>query len=305
MRLYYYHDTYGNFGDELNVPIFRRIAPGVLRRRGDHLLLGIGTLLNQELPAAAQYSVFGSGVGYGTAPKVDERWRIYFVRGRRSATALGISDSFALTDPALLVRELLDVVPSTRRRGVLFIPHHSSATALDWRSIAALAGVDYVEPSDDPITVSERIGRAAVVVTEAMHGAIIADALRTPWLPVVTGDHINTEKWRDWAETVGVEPVFERLAFRFKSPSHSLSRWLKLSVRRSYRLGRLSPFRFEDHGCSGTQEAGAEHVAEALREICDRARGEAILSDSDSQQLLLTSLRAQVRQLQSDLSSRP
>ena len=38
-----------------------------------------------------------------------------------------------------------------------------------------------------------------------MHGAIIADTLRIPWIPISTRPSINTFKWLDWCESMELE----------------------------------------------------------------------------------------------------
>jgi succinoglycan biosynthesis protein ExoV len=50
------------------------------------------------------------------------------------------------------------------------------------------------------------ICRSDRLITEAMHGAIVADALRVPWTAVSIGPCFNQEKWLDWGLSVGVTP---------------------------------------------------------------------------------------------------
>jgi succinoglycan biosynthesis protein ExoV len=38
-----------------------------------------------------------------------------------------------------------------------------------------------------------------------MHAAIVADAMRVPWIPLVTSPQVNTFKWLDWTRSMKVQ----------------------------------------------------------------------------------------------------
>ena len=60
----------------------------------------------------------------------------------------------------------------------------------------------FIDPGGEVDEVLAAIRGCELVVAEAMHGAIIADALRIPWIPVRCYDHILDFKWRDWCESL-------------------------------------------------------------------------------------------------------
>jgi succinoglycan biosynthesis protein ExoV len=71
VRLFYYRGENGvtNFGDELNWYIWPHLLPGVFDEDDGTQFVGIGTLLNDRVPAAARTVVFGAGVGYYRPPR--------------------------------------------------------------------------------------------------------------------------------------------------------------------------------------------------------------------------------------------
>ncbi len=205
MRLFYYRSpsNVGNFGDELNPYLWSRLLPD-LDRRGtpDWLFVGIGTLLNDRLPPASRTIVFGSGVGYGArvaAP--DSSWRIHFVRGPRSAAALGLPSDSALTDPAILVATVWRERPAQRTR-YAFMPHCGNANGWIER-LCQDEGIAYIDPRWPVEKVLRSIAETGVLLAEAMHGAIVADALRVPWIPVRSPWGVLAFKWLDWCDSIG------------------------------------------------------------------------------------------------------
>jgi succinoglycan biosynthesis protein ExoV len=206
MKLVHFRGPNGerNFGDELGPWLWARLLGGIFDDNGDEVFFGIGTILNDRMPPAARVIVFGSGVGYGQAvPSVDSTWSIYCLRGPLSADALGVSRELAITDPGALVRLFRrPLKPSAARPAkVSYMPHWRSACD-DWRAVCERIGFRYIDPCAGVEEVLDDIQQTSVLITEAMHGAIAADALRVPWIPVRSNDGVLEFKWRDWCASL-------------------------------------------------------------------------------------------------------
>ena len=86
------------------------------------------------------------------------------------------------------------------------MPHHTSITSVDWKSVCEPLGIEYIDPTADICSSLQKIQASDVVIAEAMHAAIVADALRVPWVPVnLHGGYINSFKWNDWCGSLGLE----------------------------------------------------------------------------------------------------
>lgn len=204
MKLTYCKIDAGNFGDDLNPWLWPRVAPGLCDDDPSEEFLGVGTVLANTYPLGPRRVVFGSGAGYKRPPVIDRQWKIYCVRGPKTAAALRIDPDLAVTDSAALVA-MLPWEPCEATYSVSYMPHHHSATLGDWRSVCRLANIHYVAPSGPVAETIERIRRSKLLITEALHGAVVADALRVPWLPVRAYGHILQFKWCDWAMSLGMQ----------------------------------------------------------------------------------------------------
>jgi succinoglycan biosynthesis protein ExoV len=60
-----------------------------------------------------------------------------------------------------------------------------------WRKAAARTGIEYLSPSTESREVIARLRRAKLVLADAMHTAILADAMRVPWIPLATSPEIS------------------------------------------------------------------------------------------------------------------
>ena len=190
MKLFYFSFPNGmsNFGDDLNPWLWEKLLPGVFDQDNKSIFVGISTLLNDYVPKANKTAVFASGVGYSKGlPAINESWKIYCVRGPLSAKKLGIDPQLAVTDGAVLIRKVYE--PSTiKKTKFAYMPHitHIIHGGNAWKDICEEAGISYIDPRWETEEVLSAICQTEVLLTEAMHGAIIADALRVPWIPVLT-----------------------------------------------------------------------------------------------------------------------
>jgi Polysaccharide pyruvyl transferase len=215
LRLYYYRDDRGNFGDDLNLWLWSKILPNTVDidnpfyafsdistvHRRETLFVGIGSLLNHHLPTECDKVIFGAGYGYGRVPIVDDKWKVFAVRGPLSAKILKIDPALSITDSAVLVRNI--PLPSVKKKyKCSFFAYHETAEIIQWRPICRAIGIKYVDPSDSVDNILRDILESEIVVCEAMHAAIVADALRVPWIPIKIFHAINELKWKDWCESV-------------------------------------------------------------------------------------------------------
>lgn len=236
LELHYYNGRRPNFGDDLNPLLWHEVLPEFVWDAPDVVLVGIGSILTGPglkhlVGAGRRVIVLGAGSSYGGAPAQLDDWDVLAVRGPLTASVIGRPET-SIVDGAYLVVDAPSIVGAPQRRTeTLFIPHHQTLRNRPWARAASEAGLTFVSPEWSVEQVFDHFARAKLVVTEAMHGAIIADALRIPWVPVQISPELDEFKWRDWSGSINVHfepltipPVDPREVRRYRRIRRELER---------------------------------------------------------------------------------
>ncbi len=182
-----------------------KLIEGVWGEEDNAIFLGIGSILYHTFPTDKQKIVFGAGYGgYTPLPTLDDSWKFYFVRGKLTAKALGIDPALAMGDSAILLRSCVNR-NVTKRYKVSFMPHWGSTFEGNWELACKHADINYIDPCGSVDDVLEQLLASELVITEAMHGAIVSDALRVPWIPIQPLNNIHSMKWYDWASALDID----------------------------------------------------------------------------------------------------
>ena len=226
MRVYYCKMPKGNIGDDINEIIWPHFFETSEKTSNDHIIVGIGSLLNTNIPKANKYTVISSGIGYGELPKIDKNWTFLAVRGEYSKKALNLADDVVLLDGAYLLRKFHPKPDVTISHKIGYIPHVTSLEYGDWKKVCELANIHFIDPRLKLERFLAELCSCEKVMTEAMHGAIIADCYEIPWKPIKAYHHINTQKWNDWLSALG-----ETAKFSYVTPV-----WYNITVPKRDRL---------------------------------------------------------------------
>jgi len=260
MRPFYWTAS-TNFGDAMNGWLWKKVFPDRVAAEDDLRLVGVGSLIKKELSyvRGGRKIIFGTGSGYGDFPSPEAlaKWKVYFVRGPLTAKMLGLDAGLSIVDASWLIGRLPEFAPPARKSGTIFIPHFSNDISAAWRGPCEKAGLEYVSPLGDSVDVIKRIASAELAVVESLHGAIIADFYRTPWIPLQLSKITLPFKWMDWCDSVGLQyrPFVMPLTDVYH---HAINRkWPAVATgidRPSFDSSRLPPVRVD----SGAERAAKE-----------------------------------------------
>ena len=278
MILYSWRGPVRNFGDELNILLWPRLLPDFFDRDETTRFLGIGSILDDRHGDVPLKLVAGSGYGGYEAPAgLDGSWIVHWVRGPRTARLLGLPPALGIGDPAALV-PVAGIAPIRHNLDIGFMPHFESAIRGAWAEAAAMAGMTLIDPRNDPETVIAAISRCRVILSEALHGVIVADALRVPWIAIAPLVPIHRPKWADWAETLDLTIAFQTLP-----PSTALERahltgldrfhaGRRLLTRQAGRLAAIARDRYTVRAATALRRAAASAPQLSRASSLDRSQ---------------------------------
>ncbi|QDH80806.1 polysaccharide pyruvyl transferase [Echinicola soli] len=222
MEYLYYKSKKGNFGDDLNGWLWPQLF-GTNGSSSDFYFVGIGSLLHNDshvvkgLDAGRRKVVFGTGVKPSKVyakMSLDDTWDVMFLRGPLSSGELNRKDPY-ITDAAYAIRLLDDfdkLSQQPKKYKISLMPYFHSTDYFDWQKICDQLGYHYISPHSEKgveFTLQE-IAASECLITEAMHGAIMADTLRVPWhrfilsTPHTEGGRISDFKWTDWLMSIDI-----------------------------------------------------------------------------------------------------
>lgn len=272
MKIRYCKLPHGNFGDDINAELWQLLFPNIQNTLLEYELWGVGTLLAKSKTQQRHLKiVLGCGTGYKKPPKLDSSWQVFFVRGPLTAQKLCLPEEKAITDPSILLLKYMEI-PNKKRFEYAFIPHHQSLQIANWALICKKAGIHMIDPRNPPKQVIAEIAASQYIISESLHGAIFADALRIPWLPVVSTKHILSFKWLDWCQAMALEytPILLHPTLHEMPLSHTKK--LKYKALNQLSKHQMAPRKYLLAPTQQTDHQAYAAVAAALVQLKDASK---------------------------------
>ncbi len=222
--------------------------------------------------------------------------------GPRTADACGLGREKVAGDAAILIHRHRRRPLQTSTR-LAFMPHWQSVERGHWQAACRLAGLEFIDPRRPVEDVLVAIESSSALVTEAMHGAIVADSLRVPWIPARPLHASHRSKWLDWAEALHLDLSPHNL---WPSSIHEV---LMVSAQRNPRgmIGRCVPRPIGERWANaalGRCGADPALTAIAAAKLWNLSRKEPTLSSDAALDRALDRLESYAEQIRRDFSGR-
>lgn len=286
MEIYYYSHKSKNFGDELNTWMWPKLFSQIGNKHQNVRFVGIGTILDSRLDGKNKKIIFGTGIrSLNTLPKIDSSFDIRFVRGPISSYALSNYNVQHISDPAICLGLLeFENIETVDRVG--FMPHFHTANTFNCQKICKLAGVHFIDPRKNIESVLREIRTCKRIIAEAMHGAIVADVFRIPWIRVMVHSwqietpEVSTLKWLDWGLSMGVNSsahILSTLPIKNKKILSSGEFYLKSYFNKPKVVKGLSEIKMKDGLFRLSKESHYERVLLQVKAAIEKVKNDYFL----------------------------
>lgn len=207
MYLRYFKSKDGNFGDDLNPYIFQKLFPSTFISEDDGIdFYGIGTIIDDRINPEKHSIFFGTGIRDIAKTYDKTNWEVFFLRGPISSNTLGYNGEKYITDSAYLFPLVNDSVlqSSIKKHKLSIIPHFEHINSINWSLVSQFIDFNLIDIRDSVEKVVEQICASERIITSAMHGAIMADICRVPWIRLKMSVYpsetllVSDIKWNDW-----------------------------------------------------------------------------------------------------------
>ncbi|WP_161604322.1 polysaccharide pyruvyl transferase family protein [Roseiconus nitratireducens] len=185
--------------------------------------------------------------------------KVHFVRGPCTAQTSPFRGSEFIADPAYCLALLgYKTANPSANAPVGFVPHYHTLPSADWQRVCDELGFVLISPEAGVERVLELISQCKLILSEAMHGAIAADCLRIPWIPIslrtrLSEGSVGAWKWADWLGAMELSLNRVKVPFPFPEDSATtnfqrIKRGFKLSVCKHWlaAVARREPFLSKD-----------------------------------------------------------
>lgn len=210
MNLFYFKSDIGNFGDDINPWLWGKLIGDFDQYDDDLDFIGIGSILDDRIKNDRKKIVFGSGVrdfNFRTDTITNLEFR--FVRGPISSKIL--NEVPYITDSAYCIALLRETFNTSEKKYACSImPYFRQVKSFNWALFEKITGIHVILPTGQVEHIIQEISLSEKIIAGAMHGAIVADALRIPWKRLRFGKHgaesyLTSElKWHDWLYSMGI-----------------------------------------------------------------------------------------------------
>ena len=219
----FWHVGRPNFGDDINPSFLECLTGQPIRFAADRSqphLLGVGSILESATPSSI---VIGSGYLKPESGPLPKGATVISLRGQRSLELAGLElagcdDRILLGDPLVLVDTLFDKSPEKKYRTGLV------AHVLNIGAMKAKYGrhTHLISPMQEPWKVVEEIASCEQIVSQSLHGLIVADAFDVPSVWIAPSDSMTGGRFKfdDYYSTLDqAKPPLEVTEDLFCSPS--------------------------------------------------------------------------------------